>query len=65
MFVPLTFGPGERAEFDLGVLKDETGHPYRLQCEQQKLQHLLLSRLAEYPHAAIRFGCPGSSPTRR
>jgi 2-polyprenyl-6-methoxyphenol hydroxylase-like FAD-dependent oxidoreductase len=47
---------GERAEFDLGVLKDETRHPYRLQCEQQKLQHLLLSRLAEYPHADIRFG---------
>jgi 2-polyprenyl-6-methoxyphenol hydroxylase-like FAD-dependent oxidoreductase len=49
---------GERAEFDLGVLKEETGHPYRLQCEQQKLQRLLLSRLADYPHAAIRFGCP-------
>jgi 2-polyprenyl-6-methoxyphenol hydroxylase-like FAD-dependent oxidoreductase len=49
---------GERAEFDLGVLKEETGHPYRLQCEQQKLQRLLLSRLSEYPHAAIRFGCP-------
>jgi 3-(3-hydroxy-phenyl)propionate hydroxylase len=47
---------GERAEFDLGVLKDDTRHPYRLQCEQQKLQALLLSRLAGYPHADIRFG---------
>jgi 3-(3-hydroxy-phenyl)propionate hydroxylase len=47
---------GERAEFDLGVLEDETRHPYRLQCEQQKLQGLLLSRLREYPHADIRFG---------
>jgi 2-polyprenyl-6-methoxyphenol hydroxylase-like FAD-dependent oxidoreductase len=46
---------GERAEFDLGVLKGETRHPYRLQCEQQKLQHLLLARLAGYPHADIRF----------
>ena len=46
---------GERAEFDLGVLEDETSHPYRLQCEQQKLQALLLARLGEYPHAEIRF----------
>lgn len=48
---------GERALFDLSVLKDETNHPYRLQCEQQKLQRLLAARLAEIPHADIRFGC--------
>jgi 2-polyprenyl-6-methoxyphenol hydroxylase-like FAD-dependent oxidoreductase len=47
---------GERAEFDLGVLRGDTRHPYRLQCEQQKLQHLLAARLAAYPHAHIRFG---------
>jgi 2-polyprenyl-6-methoxyphenol hydroxylase-like FAD-dependent oxidoreductase len=35
---------GERAVFDLSLLKDETNHPYRLQCEQQKLQRLLLGR---------------------
>jgi 2-polyprenyl-6-methoxyphenol hydroxylase-like FAD-dependent oxidoreductase len=46
---------GERAEFDLGVLEDETSHPYRLQCEQQKMQRLLLGRLGEFPHAEIRF----------
>jgi 2-polyprenyl-6-methoxyphenol hydroxylase-like FAD-dependent oxidoreductase len=46
---------GERAEFDLSVLKGDTGHPYRLQCEQQKLQHLLVARLAGYPDADIRF----------
>lgn len=49
---------GERAEFDLGVLQGETGHPYRLQCEQQKLQRLLLERLSTHAHADIRFGCP-------
>jgi len=28
------FETGERAVFDLGIIKDETNHPYRLQCEQ-------------------------------
>jgi 2-polyprenyl-6-methoxyphenol hydroxylase-like FAD-dependent oxidoreductase len=46
---------GERAVFDLGVLKGDTAHPYRLQCEQQKLQHLLIARLGSYSHADIRF----------
>ena len=31
------FETGERAVFDLGVLKEETHHPYRLQCEQINL----------------------------
>jgi 2-polyprenyl-6-methoxyphenol hydroxylase-like FAD-dependent oxidoreductase len=47
---------GERAEFDLGVLRSVTPHPYRLQCEQQKLQRMLLTRLGGYPHAEVRFG---------
>ena len=37
---------GERAVFDLGVLGDETGHPYRLQCEQWKLSRALERRVA-------------------
>jgi 3-(3-hydroxy-phenyl)propionate hydroxylase len=37
---------GERAVFDLGVLADETGHPYRLQCEQWKLTEALCERLS-------------------
>jgi 3-(3-hydroxy-phenyl)propionate hydroxylase len=52
---------GERAEFDLSVLKNETGHPYRLQCEQQKLQRLLVDRLASMPLADLRFGSPVDS----
>jgi 2-polyprenyl-6-methoxyphenol hydroxylase-like FAD-dependent oxidoreductase len=47
---------GERAEFDLGALAGETRHPYRVQCEQQQLQLLLVERLAAFPHAEIRFG---------
>jgi 3-(3-hydroxy-phenyl)propionate hydroxylase len=47
---------GERAEFDLGILKGHTAHPYRLQCEQWKLSRLLLAMLQERPEAEIRFG---------
>jgi 3-(3-hydroxy-phenyl)propionate hydroxylase len=50
---------GARAVFDLGVLKDDTAHPYRLQAEQWKLSRLLLAKLAaEHAGAVeIRFGC--------
>lgn len=47
---------GERAVFDLSVLKDETRHPYRLQCEQWKLSRALLARLERQPAATLRFG---------
>ena len=47
---------GERAVFDLAVLRDDTAHPYRLQCEQYKLSRILLTRLASYPHAKVEFG---------
>ena len=33
------------AEFDLGVLADVTGHPYRVQCEQFRLNGILAERL--------------------
>lgn len=46
---------GERAEFDLGVLKDDTGHPYRLQCPQAELSRALLARL---PAGTVRFATP-------
>ena len=35
--------------FDLGHLKDDTRHPYRLQCEQWRLTRLLRERLAANP----------------
>lgn len=37
---------GVVATFDLGVLAQDTAHPYRLQCEQWKLTLLLRDRLA-------------------
>jgi 3-(3-hydroxy-phenyl)propionate hydroxylase len=47
---------GDKAEFDLSVLKDDTGHPYRLQCEQWKLSRALLRRLQAHPNARLQFG---------
>jgi 3-(3-hydroxy-phenyl)propionate hydroxylase len=36
---------GERAEFDLSLLKGHTRHPYRVQCEQWKLSRMLVTQL--------------------
>jgi 3-(3-hydroxy-phenyl)propionate hydroxylase len=44
------------ATFELDRLKDETNHPYRLQCEQWRLGELLLARLQANALATIRFG---------
>jgi len=46
---------GERAEFDLSILRNDTGHPYRLQCEQWKLGRLIVARLKDYPMVDFRF----------
>ena len=46
---------GEHVAFDLSVLKDDTRHPYRLQCEQHKLCDILLARLAGEPLVEVRF----------
>jgi 2-polyprenyl-6-methoxyphenol hydroxylase-like FAD-dependent oxidoreductase len=40
---------GERAVFDLGVLRADTRHPYRLQCEQHRLCGALLERVVASP----------------
>ena len=44
------------AEFDMALLAGDTRHPYRLQCEQWKLNGLLLERLARLPHAKVHLG---------
>jgi 3-(3-hydroxy-phenyl)propionate hydroxylase len=36
---------GDRAVFDLGILAEDTAHPYRVQCEQWKLSDVLRARL--------------------
>jgi 3-(3-hydroxy-phenyl)propionate hydroxylase len=47
---------GEQARFDLSVLKNDTAHPYRLQCEQFRLCRLLEARLQGAAHADLRPG---------
>ncbi len=47
---------GERAVFDLAVIRDEVRHPFRLQCEQSRLQQAIYDRLARHPRARADFG---------
>ncbi|VCU69864.1 Para-nitrophenol 4-monooxygenase [Pigmentiphaga humi] len=45
------------AEFDLARLAGATKYPFRLQCEQWKLNEELVGKLAAYPNVKVRFGC--------
>jgi 2-polyprenyl-6-methoxyphenol hydroxylase-like FAD-dependent oxidoreductase len=47
---------GPVATFDLSALSRDTNHPYRVQCEQWKLMHLLRDLYLAIPGAEIRFG---------
>ena len=47
--------------FDFGEIGDVTRHPYRLQCEQYKLNIALKEYLVERPSAEIRFGAAAAS----
>jgi 3-(3-hydroxy-phenyl)propionate hydroxylase len=44
------------AEFDLGLLADDTPYPYRLQCEQHKLVSMMERRVENSPLATIIHG---------
>lgn len=44
------------AEFDLGVLKDDTRYPFRLHCEQWKLTFEAARLLQKRPGIEFRFG---------
>lgn len=46
---------GEIAEFDMSHIKDETNHPYRLQCEQWRLNIICCEELAKIPNAKVLF----------
>lgn len=46
---------GKIAEFDLGLLRNDTRHPYRVQCEQFKLVDFVLRHLAALSQAEVRF----------
>jgi 3-(3-hydroxy-phenyl)propionate hydroxylase len=43
------------AEFDHAVLKNDTRHPFVVQCEQFKTSHLLLDRLRKVPNVEVLF----------
>src|SRR6266568_892184 len=43
------------AQFDHAVLKDDTRHPFVVQCEQFKTAKLLLERLRAYPNVEVLF----------
>ena len=46
---------GKIAEFDLRVLRNDTRHPYRLQCEQFKLVDWLYGELRRIPGVELLF----------
>jgi len=46
---------GVIAEWDLGLLADETPYPYRLHLEQHRLTPMIHRRLLPIPHAEVRF----------
>jgi len=46
------------ASFDFGLIEDLTNHPYRVQCEQFKLNQLLARWLAKAGRTEIRFSHP-------
>ena len=43
------------AEWDLGVLRNDTRHPYRLQAEQFKLTNIVVDILKTMPGVEVRF----------
>ena len=47
---------GLLAAFDFSLLADATAHPFRVQCEQFKLNHALLDWLRAQGEVDIRFG---------
>jgi 3-(3-hydroxy-phenyl)propionate hydroxylase len=49
------------AEFDHGVLKDDTRYPFVVQCEQHKLANLGIERLRAFPNARFHFSAKVAS----
>jgi 3-(3-hydroxy-phenyl)propionate hydroxylase len=52
------------AEFDMSLLEGETQHPFRLQCEQWKLNRSLIARLSKLPHVNLLFGAAVETVTQ-
>src|SRR5579863_4809464 len=43
------------AEFDFGLLRNDTRYPLAAQCEQHKVAKLAIERLRAFPHARVEF----------
>jgi 3-(3-hydroxy-phenyl)propionate hydroxylase len=43
------------AEFDFGLLANDTRFPYVVQCEQHKLANMAIERLRDFAHARVNF----------
>jgi len=52
------------AEFDFGMLKNETPYPFAVQCEQHKLAGMAIERLKKFPHAKVEFSARVTSLTQ-
>lgn len=50
---------GVVAEWDLGVLENDTRHPYRVQCEQYKLTRIMVAELEKMDNVDVRFRTQG------
>ncbi|MDB5728462.1 MAG: hypothetical protein JWQ00_1667 [Noviherbaspirillum sp.] len=44
------------AQFNLGLIADETPYPFRLHCEQHKLSHIVFKALSQFSNARVLFG---------
>jgi 3-(3-hydroxy-phenyl)propionate hydroxylase len=51
---------GERAVFDLSVLKDDSDHPYRLQCEQARYCEFVLEAVRKLANVTVLFSMPAT-----
>ena len=54
----------ESVVFDLGVLAQDTAHPYRLQCEQARLNRILVGEIEKLDNVDLRFGAEVSEVTQ-
>lgn len=56
---------GDRAVFDLSVLRDDTDYPYRLQCEQSKYCEFVLAAAQALPNVVVAFSSPVTGVTQK
>jgi 3-(3-hydroxy-phenyl)propionate hydroxylase len=55
---------GWKVTFDFGWIADLTAHPFRVQCEQYRLNFLLADWLASRPHARLELGAAVTGVTQ-